>query len=195
MTPTQTFITGRGIMFRVERNGCIISEIQGLPNHEKSTSKAYVGFMPKSDVVSGDWIINPANEKLYVKDTATDFFMGEASQLKAYYQTVAEYNSTTTATNIFNIGTANGSIIGTQANVTLNYNESIQNAKEQIASSDSPDKEELQQIISLLEMVVNNQVPPQKGLFSKFSAVMERNSWITSAISSTLLGWLMSQIH
>lgn len=195
MTPAQTFITQRGINFRVERNNCVVAEIKGLPNHEQSTSKAYIGFLPDSDIISGDWLINPSNERFYVKDTMTDYFMNKASQLKAYYQTVAEYNSTSTATNIFNIGTANGSIIGTQANVSLNYNESIQNAKEQISSTDSPDKEELQQLISLLEMVVNNQVPPQKGLLSKFSAVMERNSWITGAISSTLLGWLMSQIH
>lgn len=195
MTPAQTFIKQRGINFRIERNGCIISDLKGLPNHEQSTSKAYIGFLPGSDVVVGDWLINPSNERFYVHDTITDYFMGTVSQLKAYYQTVFEYNSTSATTNIFNIGTANGSVIGTQANVLLNYNDSLQNAKKLIASTDSPDKEELQQIITLLEMVVNNHVVPQKGLFSKFSDVMERNSWITSAISSTLLGWLMSQIH
>lgn len=195
MTPAQTFIKQRGINFHIERNGCIISDLKGLPNHEQSTSKAYIGFLPGSDVVVGDWLINPSNERFYVHDTITDYFMGTVSQLKAYYQTVSEYNSTSAATNIFNIGTANGSVIGTQANVLLNYNDPLQNAKKLIASTDSPDKEDLQQIIALLEMVVNNHVIPQKGLFSKFSDVMERNSWITSAISSTLLGWLMSQIH
>lgn len=64
-----------------------------------------------------------------------------------------------------------------------------------LLSSDSPDKEDLQQLLSLLEMLVNDRIPAQKGMLSKFSAVMERNSWITGAISSTLLGWLMSQIH
>ena len=67
--------------------------------------------------------------------------------------------------------------------------------KEQVQSSSSPDKDDLQQLLSLLEMLVNDRIPAQKGMFSKFSDVMERNSWITSAISSTLLGWLMSQIH
>ena len=169
--------------------------MKGLPNHEQSTSKAYIGFFPKSDVIVGDWLINPSNERFYVKDTITDFFMGEANQLKAYYQTASEVNSSSSTTNIFNIGTANGSVIGSQSNVILNYNEALQGIKEQVASTPSPDREELQQIVTLLEMVVNNQVPPQKGLLSKFSAVMERNSWITSAISSTLLGWLTSQIH
>lgn len=95
---------------------------------------------------------------------------------------------------MFNIGNAYGSVIGTQQNVSLNYENSLQAAKEQLESSDSPDKEELQHIISLLEMITRNQLPPQKGLLSKFSAVMERNSWITGTVTSALLSWLTSQI-
>lgn len=194
MTPAQQFIHGHGIMFKVERNGSIISELKGLPNHEKSTSRKYIGFMPDSDVQSNDWLINPANERLYVSDTVTDFFHQQKSQLKAYYQTVTEHNAKPeTATAIFNIENATNSVIGMQPTVTMNINSSIQEAKEKISSSNSNDKEELQQIISLLEMIVNNQVPAQKGLLSKFSSVIQRNSWITSPISSILLNWLLIQ--
>lgn len=83
MTPAQQFINDRGIVFKVERNGSIMSELKGLPNHEKSTSRKYIGFMPGSDVQAGDWIINPANERLYISDTVTDFFLQEKNQLKA----------------------------------------------------------------------------------------------------------------
>ena len=41
----------------------------------------------------------------------------------------------------------------------------------------------------------NGDIPVQKGILSKFSDVMERNSWITGAIASTLLSWLTTQIH
>lgn len=92
--------------------------------------------------------------------------------------------------NVFNIENATNSVIGTQANVTMNIEHSIQEAKEQINSSTSEDKEELHQIISLLEMVVNNQIPAQKGLLSKFSATIQRNSWIASPITSIFLKWL-----
>lgn len=95
---------------------------------------------------------------------------------------------------IFNIENATNSVIGTQANVTMNINNSIQEAKEQIAASDSSDKEELQQIIHLLEMIVNDQMPAQKGVLSKFSSIIQRNAWITSPISSILLNWLLSQV-
>lgn len=195
MSPAQQFINDRGIIFQIERNGTIISELKGLPNCEKSTSKKYVGFMPDSDIQIGDWIINPAQDRLYISDIITDFFLGSKNQIKAYYQTGAEYSAKEKATNIFNIGTASNSVIGTQSNVTMNIAGSIQEAKEKIDSSNSNDKEELIQIISLLEMIVNNQIPAQKGLLSKFSAVMERNSWITGTISSILLNWLLSQVH
>ena len=194
MTPAQQFINDRGIMFKVERNGSVVSELKGLPNHEKSTSRKYIGFMPDSDVQTEDWLINPANERLYVSDTIVDFFLQQKSQLKAYYQTAVEHNAKIeTATTIFNIENATNSVIGTQANVTMNIEHSIQEAKEQINSSTSEDKEELQQIISLLEMVVNNQIPAQKGLLSKFTSVIQKNSWIASPISSILLNWLLTQ--
>ena len=194
MTPAQQFINERGIMFKVEHNGCIVSELKGLPNHEKTTSRQYIGFMPDSVVQAGDWLINPANEKFFVSDTVTDFFFQQKSQLKAYYQTVAEHNANSEKTSaIFNIANASNSVIGMQSNVTMNINTSIQEVKKQIATSGSSDKEELQQIIHLLEMIVNDQVPAQKGVLSKFTSVIQRNAWITSPISSILLNWLLSQ--
>lgn len=193
-SPFYTFWNTKSVLYSVIRNDNKINDCKGLPNSE--SGRRYIGFPADYDISVGDILISSSNEKFYVVDTLVDYWDGEPSQKKAYIHTEAEHiASLPQPTNIFNIGTANGSIIGTQANVTLNYNESIRNVKEQIASTDSPDKAELQQIISLLEMIVNNQISPQKGLFSKFSAVMERNSWITGAISSTLLGWLMSQIH
>lgn len=191
----QELIDTNGIMYQVERNGSIVSNLKGFPNHEKSTSKKYVGFMPDSDIQPGDWIINPANERLFIADVLTSFIQGEKKQLKAYYKTMSEHNSETKATNIFNIGNASNSVIGTQSVVTMNITSSIQEAKERINSSDSDDKEDLKQIINLLEMVVNNQVPAQGGLLSKFSSVIQRNAWISSPISSIVLNWLITQVH
>ena len=93
MTPAQRLINNQGILFKIERNGSVISELKGTQNYEPSTSKRFVGFMPGSDVQPGDRLINPANERLFVYDTLTDFLNNKMNQLKAYYQTVAEYNS------------------------------------------------------------------------------------------------------
>lgn len=186
-----------GQLYSVERNSKIVSELTGMSNRETSTVRAYVGFIPGSDIKPGDWIINSVGERFYIEDTITDFAMKNPIQLKAFYLTEKEFNSRQqiSGATVFNIGTANGSVIGTQSVVHMSYNDTIQNAKAQIENSTSPDKEDLKQIITLLEMIVNNQVPATKGLFSRFSEVMERNSWITSSISSTLLSWLMSRFQ
>ncbi len=190
------FIKRSGQKYQIERNNNIVAEIDGLPNHEQASGKSYIGFMPSSDVKSGDWVINPFGERFYITDTITTVFLKSPHSLNAYYLSSVEYQKSMQQNNpVFNIQNAYGSVIGTQEHVSIHYNDSINQAKEQIETSNSSDKEELQNIITLLEMIVNNQVPVSKGLFSKFSEVMERNSWITSSITSTLLSWLTSQIH
>lgn len=194
--PFISFLKRHGQKYSIERNGEIVFEIDGLPNHETTTGRQYIGFMPGSDVLANDWLINTVGERFYVSDVKTTFVLKEPHCLNAYYLTEFEQQkSLQTGNPTFNIQNAYGSVIGTQSSVILNYNDSIQHLKDQINSTESNDKEELKQLCSLLEMVVNNQVPVQKGLLTKFSAVMERNSWITSAITSTLLGWLTTQIH
>lgn len=190
------FIDKQGVLYSVERGHKQIATHKGLINREQSTNRRYISFHVGTDIQIGDWLTNPSGDKYLVIDKETTSFSGQPHDLKCMIQSEAEakQSNLTASTNIFNIGSANGSVIGTQANVTLNYNEAIQNAKDKIASVDSPDKEELQQIVSLLEMITNNQIQPHKGLLSKFSAVMERNSWITGSIASALLSWLTSQI-
>lgn len=196
MPNLEYFIQEHGLSYSVERNGALVHcSITGLPNTEKSTGKKYIGFMPGTDIQPNDVLTNPAGEIIYIADAQTQFLHREPYQLKAYYQTEYEkaYNAQSNSP-VFNIGTTYGSVIGTQQSVTVNYKDSLRATKKQIEDSDSPDKEELQQIISLLEMIVNNQLPPKKGLLSKFSAVLERNSWLTGSIASALISWLTSQI-
>lgn len=197
MNIAKQFIETRGIKFQIERNGQIISTALGLPNHETSTKVPYIGMLENTDVEIGDWLINPSNERFFVEDKVSDFAFGEFQQYKLFYLTNSQYKrkSETAGSTIFNIGTATSSVIGTQSIVNMNYNDSIRNAREQISASSSSDKDELSQVINLLEMIINNQVPVQKGIFSKFSAVMERNSWITGSITSAILSWLTTQIH
>ena len=82
-----------GQPYSVERNSQIISELIGMPNHEKATAKAYVGFIPWSDLKPGDWIINSVGERFFIKDVVTDFFMKTPNQLKAFYLTETEFNT------------------------------------------------------------------------------------------------------
>nr|DAX75664.1 MAG TPA: hypothetical protein [Caudoviricetes sp.] len=196
MPDLEFFLQRNGISYSIERNDTLIHHsLTGVPNTETRSGKKYIGFIPGTDIQPNDVLTNPAGEVIYITDIQTQFIHQEPYQLKAYYQTKYEKACNTQSNSpVFNIGTAYGSVIGTQQSVTVNYKDSLHATKKQLEDSDSPDKEELQQIISLLEMMVNNQLPPQKGLLSKFSAVLERNSWITSPIASVLISWLTSQI-
>lgn len=194
--PLASIIKRNGSMYSIERSNSSVEPAQGMINREQSTGKRYIGFLPGADVQIDDWLTNPSGERFLVVDKETTTFQGKPHELRCFIETEAAHRKNgLTSGPVFNIGSATGSIIGTQVHASLNYSNSINQMKEQVLSSNSPDKEELQQIVALLEMVVNNHVVPQKGLFSKFSDIMERNSWITGAVSSTLLGWLMSQIH
>ena len=99
------------------------------------------------------------------------------------------------ATSVFNIGTVNNSVAGIGNTITVNYESALADIKEKVSDYSGDDKAELNQIINLLEMMLDNQVPVTKGLLSKFSGVMENHSWLTGSIASALLGWLTTALH
>ena len=88
---------------------------------------------------------------------------------------------------VFNIGTVTNSVVGNNNTVSI----TIPEMRSRVEQEGGADKETLQEIISLLEKILAGQESPKKGLFRKFSDCMERNSWITGAIASALLGWLL----
>lgn len=195
--PFKRFLEISGVDVLIERNGTVLRTVKGLFNSTKDTHRKYCGFLPDTDIKPNDWIIRAATgERFYIVDTESQSFKGELSSIDAFYQTEVEHKNSNTNTNqsVFNIQNAYGSVIGSGNTATINYNNSIQEIKNAIAESESADKEELKQIVTLLEMIVNNQIPASKGLFSRFSEVMERNSWITGSIAGSLLSWLMTQI-
>lgn len=192
----QSFLRSMGIDYLVKRDGFNDRSERGLKNREQDTGKAFIGFMPGTDIAIGDILENPAGDIFYVVEVETQFFQGKPHQLKAFYQTEVERKAAPQpAQSVFNIGTAYGSVIGNENQAVINYNSSAQDLKEKVNQSDSPDKEDMEKIVSLLEMVVNNQVPPSKGLFSKFSEVMERHSWLSNSVAGTIFAWLTSKIQ
>ncbi len=197
MTPFITFLNMHGIEVIIERNGNNQQTVRGLFSSEKDTHRKYCGFLPGTDIKSNDWIIkSETGERLFVVDTESQSFQGKIQQIKAFYETETEHKKSNQSSqqSVFNIQNAYGSVIGTGNTATINYKTSLENIKSSVETTDSPDKEELKQIVALLEMVVNNQVPASKGLFSKFAKVMERNSWITGSVANALISWLLSQI-
>lgn len=193
--PIEIFLRQMGIDYIVKRGSQPDRTEKGLINTEQSSGRKYIGFMPGTDIKPDDVLVNPSGDLFYIIETLTDSFNGKPHQLKAYYQTKREHElSKQQPQAVFNVQNVYGSVIGTNNQATINYNASIGEMKEKVTSELSPDREDMEKIISLLEMVVNNQVPPSKGLFSKFSDVMERHSWLSNSVAATILGWLMSKI-
>ncbi len=189
----QKMLDTHGICYKIIRNNVVISEYKGIENVETDTQKRYIGFEPNVDIKQLDTLINPVNEKIYVIDVHTQFHKKEAYQLKVYYQTEHEYiNSKILSGNtVFNINNPNNSIIGNNNFTTINCESLISELKTK-ASDSVEDKTELQQIITLLEKIINEDCPPQKGMFSKFSSIMEKHSWLTSSIPQLLINWLIN---
>jgi hypothetical protein len=186
--PIGDFIKTQGISFLVARNKENVSTEKGLPNYDKMRGENTINFLPTACIKEGDALTSPDGKTVYVSEISTEYFNGVANYLTVYYQkTPNPEPPAPQSQTIFNIGTVTNSVIGNNNSVSV----SIQEMKERAERDGGDDKEALQEIISILEKILAGQEMPKPGLLSKFGACMERNSWITGAIASALINWLV----
>lgn len=193
VNPFESILRLQGIVYQIERDGNITHATKGLINFNTSTKRKFIGVPVNTDIKVGDWLINPSGNRFYVEETETSYFSKNPASIDAFYLTEKEYKTDNAplAAPVFNVNNAYGSVIGTQAHVTLNYNDCIEQIKKQISSFDSDDNKQLNEIVVLLEKIMSEKEKPTKGMLAKFSDVMERNSWISGSIASALLSWAM----
>ena len=186
--PIVDFIKDQGIPFSIIRNGSTVATEQGLPNYDKNRNKKYVNFLPTVDIREDDTLVFPDGKVVFVFEAVPEYFNKKIEFFNAYYQTKREMEeSSQSGSTVFNIGTVTNSVVGNNNTVSF----SIQEMRSKAEQEGGADKEALQEIISILENILTGQEAPKQGLFKKFAACMERNSWITGAIASALLGWLL----
>lgn len=137
----------------------------------------------------------PTNEQIMASTQAAMAQLMKAMDFDHQAVTESARATEQRQSNIYNIGTAYGSVIGTANTATINYQTNFQELRERAEAENAPDKEQVQKLIDLVEMIVNDRIPPQKGLLSKFSETMERHSWITSAVAAALVSWLTQLPH
>lgn len=184
--PIADFIEWQGIPFKISRGNSQVATAQGLKNYDKTKRMDCAQFYPNTDIKVGDTLTMPDGKTVYVCDTDVLYWDGKAEALTAFYTTNPVASPEPTVT-VFNIGSVNNSVVGNNNHVTM----TIQEMRAKAAQEGGADKEELQEIISILEKLVSGQEPPKKGLLARFSGSMERNSWITNAIASAIIGWLL----
>lgn len=186
--PVIDFIKTHGISFSVIRNGIAIASEMGLSDYDKERKEKCVIFLPNVDIKESDALTFPDGNTVFVTEVFSQYAYGKVEFLKAYYQTKKEIETNAQSrSTVFNIGTVTNSLVGNNNTVSI----SIQEMRSRAEQEGGTDKETLQEIISLLEKILAGQETPKKGLFKKFADCMERNSWITGAIASALLGWLL----
>ena len=91
--------------------------------------------------------------------------------------------------NVFHVENAYGSVIGTNNTVTLNSSMTFSEMRKKNQLEDSIDTAKINEFIDLFEEFIKGQMKPQKGMFTRFSDVMERHSWLSGAFASYLVQW------
>lgn len=188
-----TLIDSMGVPFRIVRNGECIGTCIGLPRTHGSD---YITFKPAADVQTGDVAIDPANQSYTVTHTKIEFFGGAPNMLLAYCET--EYDRAERkrqSSTVIQVTNAYGSFIGVNNVATIQYSAALADLKEKAEAYAGPDREQMDRLISLVEMMAKDEIPMQKGMLAKFSALMEKHSWLSGSVASALLSILLNNLH
>lgn len=119
------------------------------------------------------------------------FWQKKVDHINATYQTEAERqqsNNNSTAP-IFNIQTANNSVIGINPQGTFQYG--ITNLEELIHQQAPHDPIFDDLLTTLKEQLKSSH--PEKGSLSKFSDLIAKHAWLSGAIAQTLLSYFVAK--
>jgi hypothetical protein len=89
----------------------------------------------------------------------------------------------------FHVEHAYGSIIGTQQSATITNDFDLRALDVEIDRRGGEDALELKRMTRELQERLENDDQLPKGALAKFSAVLERNSWITSSVAQAVINW------
>lgn len=90
----------------------------------------------------------------------------------------------------FNIyGAVQGSVIGTHNTAELNNTFDYRKIEVEIEQKGGEDKEELHEALAEIRRLLESGQTLNRGGLARFSGVMERHSWFTSAVAQALVGF------
>ena len=184
--PLTNMIERFGQKFSVDRDGICLGETKGIYDG----SKDVVSFKPDTDIRPGDVIRSDFGESYVITKVQTLTERGRPHHKEAKCKDQNEIELAQTSS-VFNIGTVNNSVIGNGNYVSV----SLDSIRSQIAEKGGEDAEALTEIVELLNKILNNQVPIKQGMFSKFSEVLERHSWLSGSMASAFIDFLMQRIQ
>lgn len=126
---------------------------------------------------------------IFVKPSATGYLrkLEEDKQLNSLNQPHIQQN--------FNVATNYGAI-GTNTGFTINNSFDFKELDRLINEHTAPnsvDRNELNELKQQLELIQQHNIPISKGYLSKFSDIMQKHDWLTSPLTSFILGWIFTK--
>ncbi len=183
------------IVFSIERNSILISQIKGV--FDNSNSIKTIILPSNAGILKNDWLVHSlTNQKYFIKDIEPLSKSNELLGLKAEYLSESDYKKSLEDNNkaTFSIGTINGSaIVGNYNNATINNGYNLSEIRSLISSKPIEDQDELNKLIDRVEIITEDNQPVSKGTFAKFSELLAKHSDIAIALGSNLINWLATK--
>ena len=168
-------------LFTVIRNNKVIADkVYGFFCSSKYPNS--IQTLEFSDIIEGDILVH--NKKNYHVIDVKPLGMTDGAILK--YET--DYQRAHKR--------SNATIIGSQENISISIDQSINSISNLIDNDKNismEEKEAFRKMLHLLETNLSNDIPVQKGLLSKFSNVLHKHQHIAIAVMQMLFAFVTAQ--
>ncbi len=175
-----------GKKYSIFRNDTKIATVTGLYHDKYSADLPYncdvqINDIIKSDITGFEFIVTDITKEPTIMGDEIDFIHVEGTK------PTAQENQNF----IFNVNNAYGSAFG--PNSSSIYQCASVDDLYKVISANGAKREDFQELIDTLKTNLNSG-NCKPGMLSKFSGIMQKNSWITAPISSLLLNYFMGRI-
>ena len=175
--------------YKFFRNGKTLGQYRGVFFGGK---KPFIEFSEKIDVKYGDEIVFPETNFRYfvvnVKTSDASLGLTVNRQFEVYFVDEYHFEKSTFQT-VYNINTANNSIIGSQTNAVITVNP-LDNLLSEIEKCAASDKPLLYELYEVLKEISNNTKPIKRNTLQKFKDLFVTYSPIALAAGQILLSIL-----
>lgn len=156
--------------------------------------REYIAFHPETDVRPGDYLRGTASgDELWVVDVESEMLEGRVVQTKAYYETAAECEERlATQSPTLRIANAPTSIIFRQHSAAVTTTWDLRALEKQLEHRGGADSEDLKAFCAALRELLEHRKRIDRGALARFSALMERHSWLATPVAQALLEWAVS---